>query len=91
MKPLGDTNTHYWLAQRMARITETDLAEAMRRAELTQEDWASMVSACRGCDWTRQCERWLALHQRDTMPEAPADCRNHDKYQRLKDALEALE
>ena len=31
MKPLGDTNSHFWLVQRMAQATETDLVAAMAR------------------------------------------------------------
>ncbi|MEP2532749.1 DUF6455 family protein [Shimia sp.] len=90
MKPLGDTNVHYWLAQRMARATETDLVAAMEKADLSQEDWAQMVADCRGCAWTRGCERWLALHSEETAQSAPSDCANQDRFQKLKDALEAM-
>ncbi|PSL21938.1 DUF6455 family protein [Shimia abyssi] len=88
MKPLGDSNTHFWLAQRMARITDTDLVTAMARAEITQADWAEMITACRGCDWTKGCQRWLARHAGEHDQDIPQDCENHDRFQRLKDVLD---
>ncbi|SFM46565.1 DUF6455 family protein [Shimia aestuarii] len=91
MKPLGESNTHYWLAQRMAKVTETDLVAAMAQAELSQAEWAEMVEDCRGCDWTRGCKRWLAEHDTESAEAPPRDCVNQDKFEKLKDALEALE
>ncbi|SMP14649.1 DUF6455 family protein [Shimia sagamensis] len=91
MKPLGDRTDHYWLAQRMAQLTQTDLVAAMTRAQLSQEDWAEMVENCRGCDWEAGCDRYLTAHERDALTEerAPAPCVNKDRFKRLKDALEA--
>ncbi|MCW9042710.1 MAG: DUF6455 family protein [Pseudopelagicola sp.] len=88
MKPLGDTISHFWLAQRMAQATETDLVEAMQVAALTNEDWAEMVQDCRGCDWTRGCKRWLAEQERHAAGDAPQACLNRDRFLRLKAALE---
>lgn len=92
MKKLGDQNTHFWLAQRMAKVTETDLVKAMQRAELSQEDWADMVRQCRGCDWGRSkgCERWLS-GQMDAVDEAPDSCDNRDKFVAMKQALEEVD
>ena len=89
MKPLGAQNTHYWLAQRMAKITETDLVEAMEKAELTQGDWAEMVGACRGCAWTGNCKKWLDLHM-EPVETAPKQCRNGERYEALRSALEEM-
>ncbi len=91
MKPLGDRTQHYWLAQRMAQLTQTDLVAAMARAQLSQEDWAEMVENCRGCDWEAGCDRYLEAHERDAQTEesAPEACVNKDRFKRLKDALEA--
>ncbi len=91
MKPLGNGNTHFWLVQRMAQATETDLVAAMERAELSQEDWAEMVQDCRGCDWAVGCKRWLDRHTDGAAEDAPEPCVNQARFQRLKKALEALE
>ena len=75
MKPLGKTKHHYWLAQRMAKVTGTDLAAAQRNGDLDQDQWANMVRACRKCDWSEGCERWLDSHdQSDMVPEACPNC-----------------
>lgn len=91
MKPLGESNSHFWLAQRMAKATDTDLVAAMEKAELSQEDWAEMVLECRGCDWTKGCKRWLGLHARTPVREAPDACVNQHRFMALKSALEELE
>ena len=91
MKPLGETKTHFWLAQRMAKITETDLVRAMEKAELTQDDWSEMVRQCRGCDWASGCKRWLDSHSAETVEKAPGGCVNREKFLSLKLALEEVE
>lgn len=90
MKPLGKTNSHFWLAQRMAKATDTDLVAAMEKAELSQADWAEMVLECRGCDWTKGCKRWLTLHDRTPVHKAPDGCVNRNRYKALKSALEEM-
>lgn len=90
MKPLGDQNTHLWLVQKMAKATETDLVAAMERANLTNADWAEMVQDCRHCDWTAGCKRWLG-RQEGAADHAPEPCRNKDRFEALKSALEGLE
>lgn len=84
MKPLGDRKRHYWLAQRMAKTTGTDLAGVHAAGALSQERWAEMVEACRGCDWTEGCERWLA--KTDGASEVPASCPNCGAFLELKQA-----
>lgn len=91
MKPLGDQNTHFWLAQRMAQLTETDLVRAMETAQLTQEDWAAMVEDCRGCDWTDGCQKFLTLRADQKIDSAPDTCRNHERFAALKAAIEEIE
>ncbi|WP_299351903.1 DUF6455 family protein [uncultured Shimia sp.] len=91
MKPLGDQNAHFWLVQRMAQLTETDLVAAMDAAKLTQEDWAAMVQECRGCDWTSECRKFLALREGVPVEEAPDTCRNQERFSALRAALEEIE
>lgn len=91
MKPLGDQNAHFWLAQRMAQLTETDLVRAMDNAQLSQADWSAMVQECRGCDWTSGCRKFLALRAGVPVTEAPDTCRNSERFAALKAALEEIE
>lgn len=90
MKPLGDTRSHFWRIQRMAQVTETDLSAAMAQAELSSAEWAEMVEACRGCDWAEGCERWLAAHSAESEAMPPRTCRNRDRFERLRAALEEV-
>lgn len=87
MQILGDRNDHFWLVQRMAQATGTDLVAAMERAGLTQEDWASMVDACRGCGWAEGCPRWLD-RQENPVDMAPDGCVNRHRFAALRAALE---
>lgn len=91
MKPLGDQNTHFWLAQRMAQLTETDLVAAMTSANLTQDDWAAMVQDCRGCNWSEGCQKFLAKQAGTPVEEAPDTCQNSERIAALKAALEEME
>jgi hypothetical protein len=90
MKPLGDSKSHYWLVQRMAQATDTDIVAAMEQAELSNEDWAEMVQSCRGCDWTECCERWLGEADHGSAEAAPEPCLNRARFLRLKAALEEV-
>ena len=93
-KKLGDSNRHFWLAQRMAKVTNTDLVQAMEKAELSHKDWAEMVHQCRGCDWVKGCESWLLGQQADDTcldNTAPEPCVNREKFLSLRNALEEVE
>lgn len=83
---LGDEVRHYWLVQRMARATGTDLVAATRQGDLDQKTWAGMVQRCRGCDWASECQRWLDCP--DEAPRAtPETCQNRKMFQRLQAKL----
>lgn len=90
MKKLGDPNTHYWLAQRMAKTTETDLVSAVEQAGLSQAEWALMIETCRGCDWAKGCQKWLAGTS-SAVAAAPSQCVNQEKFSALKTALEQVD
>jgi len=49
MRTLGDTTTHYFLLQRMARAIGADLTA------LEGEAWAGAVTRCRGCASADTC------------------------------------
>ncbi len=90
MRPLGDQNVHFWLAQRMAKATETDLVAATDAAHLSQQEWADLVAQCRTCEWADGCKRWLQAPH-DTHDAPPNTCVNQQRFVALKSAMEALD
>ena len=68
MKPMGALTEHYWLVQRMAKAVGCDTAQAMEEGRLDPQEWAEMVTRCRGCEVTCACRDWLA---RAELEEAP--------------------
>ncbi|WP_371060960.1 DUF6455 family protein [Rhodosalinus sp. 5P4] len=84
-RPLGPPGRHYWLLQRMARVTGADTAGAWARGWLSAPDWRDMVDRCRACDRLERCGRWLDLHERENCPAVapPRGCRNSERLSRL--------
>ena len=82
MHRLGNLMHHTRMVLGMARSTGTDVVQAYDEGDLSQEDWASMVQACRGCGWADRCEDWLDDHR--DVPCAPETCPNREKFKALK-------
>ncbi|WGW05118.1 DUF6455 family protein [Tropicibacter oceani] len=92
-RPLGPERRHYWLAKRMAKATGVDLESAMDQGELTQQDWASMVTTCRGCAWTQGCRHWLNQPHslgNDAPRSLPEGCANRAPLANLRNAAQEL-
>lgn len=85
LRPLGAQTGHYWRVQRMARALDVDLVAAWDSAHLPPEDWAEMITACRGCDWTKGCGRWLARDAEGARP-VPPGCVNGARFEALRQA-----
>lgn len=86
---LGPENDHYWLVQRMAKATGIDLVRAANTDILTQEDWAGIVTHCRGCNWSDGCGRWLDQPD-DAQRDLPQPCINRIRLAEIKAELEEL-
>ena len=84
---LGPEIEHYWLVQRMAKATGVDLVEAWDRGLLTSEDWAAIITRCRGCQWVEGCDRYLNVPTEATRT-APGPCLNKARLARIKAQLE---
>lgn len=84
MSPLGHVEEHFWLVQRMAKVTKTDLAAAMAEGRLTSSGWSEMVTRCRGCTSACACKDWLAAVELSAEgPLAPpASCENRAMFAR---------
>ena len=87
IKPLGDENHHYWLAVAMAKAAGVDLQKAMDDGSLSHQDWAGLVTRCRGCDWERDggCGRGLKLAlESDETSDVPGTCGNRAVFDRIE-------
>ena len=82
MTPLGDLRRHFLLVKGMAKATDTDVEGAYAAGRLDQDEWAEMVQACRGCQWTEGCEAWLAGGQGAAV--APKPCCNRARLAMLR-------
>ncbi|AHD08727.1 DUF6455 family protein [Phaeobacter gallaeciensis] len=88
MHPLGHPLHHLRLIKRMGQACGVDLPASFAAGQITQTDWADMVTRCRGCREVARCEAFLDQIDRaaDTMPKAPLQgCRNGDALLRLRD------
>lgn len=89
MHPLGDAMEHLQLMARMGKHLGTDLVEAFEAGKISQEDWAEMITSCRGCDGPEGCRTWLDAQERAAEGQAesqpPAHCRNAARLLRLRD------
>lgn len=85
--PLGPLRRHYWLLQRMARVTGADTAGAWAEGRLAAPEWRAMVDRCRACDSPGRCGRWLDLHERENGAAVapPQGCCNRDCLSRLSE------
>ena len=72
---LGDPARHFWLTRSVARSLGVSLSEAMSDGRLSPQRYARMVTDCRRCPFTAECENWLA-HTVPGAAEAPEICAN---------------
>lgn len=79
---LGEAATHFWLTRSVARTVGLSLSEAMAEGRLSPEDYAQMVTACRGCTQIAACQTWLGT-QVGVAAEAPSFCLHRDTLKRL--------
>ena len=87
IRRLGTPVDHLWLAQRMAKTMGVDLCSAYDAGDLSQQEWASMLTRCRGCAWTEGCSDFLhraTLPDAETQAETPHDCRNATRFDALR-------
>lgn len=64
MHPLGDAMQHLQLLVRMGKHLGADLVEAFEAGKISPEDWAEMITSCRGCDAPEHCRTWLECQER---------------------------
>ncbi|MFP7672476.1 DUF6455 family protein [Marivita sp. S0852] len=72
---LGDAELHFWLTRSVARAMGVSLSEAMANDRLTPQDYAGLVTECRGCALVETCKGWLG-DQANVAKSAPPGCIN---------------
>ncbi|WP_291737705.1 DUF6455 family protein [Leisingera sp. F5] len=82
MQPLGDPLYHLRLMARMGQAVGADLTSAFAAGDISHADWAAMITRCRGCGATDQCEAFLTAHDHAGAPMP--GCRNADVLMQLK-------
>ena len=85
--PMGEPTAHYWLVQRMAKVSGVDLVAAFEAGVLKQEDWCDIVTRCRSCQQAQGCKRWLDERTDDRFRPSP-HCINQKRLAAVQEALE---
>jgi len=81
--PLGRVDAHFWLTQGMARTLGINLSEAMAEGRLDADDYAEMVTRCRGAACCARCIAWMG-QQGAGASAAPDFCVNADRLNALR-------
>lgn len=82
-RPLGKTDVHFWLVQRMSKVCGVDTARAANDGDLESESWAEMINECRSCQWVDGCQRWLDRHNDEDHARPPNACVNAGRLKQL--------
>ncbi|MCB1335187.1 MAG: hypothetical protein KDK26_16445 [Roseivivax sp.] len=80
---LGDPERHFWLTRSVARTLGLNLSEAIASHRLSEGEYAEMVTRCRGCSNTADCEEWLSCGGTKDCT-APRSCRIAEMLARLR-------
>ncbi|PTV96337.1 hypothetical protein C8J27_102131 [Rhodobacter aestuarii] len=80
----GNLDLHFWITRGMARRLGVNLTEAMHDGNLTQADFASMITRCRECPGVDGCMAYLAGSS-PAAGETPDWCRNRAILHELSD------
>lgn len=80
---LGPINRHFWLTRSVARCIGVSLTEAMAMGQLSEPDYARMVTNCRRASCADMCQAWLA-EQTTIADEAPLHCANAKMLNNLR-------
>lgn len=82
MQTLGDPREHFWRVIKMANANKVDLSTALDEGVIDIEQYADMISGCRGCEKVAACDRLLA--NLPTLERAPDYCVNRSTFAELQ-------
>lgn len=80
---LGDPVRHFWMTRSVARVMGLNLSEEMLSGRLDPDDYADMVTCCRGCALVEACEKWLGV-QTGLTASPPPGCYNGNLLSQLR-------
>lgn len=80
---LGDPARHFWMTRSVARVMGLNLSEEMLSGRLRADQYARMVTCCRGCALVEACEKWLG-EQAGVAACPPPGCCNGPMLSDLK-------
>ncbi len=80
---LGPINRHFWLTRSVARCMGVSLSQAMTEGQLSEADYATLVTRCRSAECADTCQLWLA-NQTTKAEEAPMHCVNAEVLNGLR-------
>ena len=78
----GDPQLHFWLTRSVAKVMGVNLSEAMAQSQLSAQEYASLVTACRQCALVENCQCWLGK-QKSISASTPPGCANAKALQNL--------
>lgn len=82
MQTLGNIRDHFLRVVKMSTACKVDLSTALDQGQIAADDYADMVTGCRGCTQVGKCDRLLAAMP--VLTEAPAYCVNRDEFADLR-------
>ncbi len=82
MRTLGNARDHFWRVIKMAKANRVNLSDALDDGMITVEEYADMITGCRGCEQVGQCDRLLA--KAPVLADAPSYCVNRQTFAALK-------
>ncbi len=83
MQTPGDIRDHFLRVVKMSDACDVDLSTALDRGDIAADDYADMVTRCRGCTQIGSCDKLLAA--KPDLPEAPDYCVNGAAFADLRD------
>ena len=66
----------------MAKANRVDLSDALEEGQITVDEYADMITGCRGCSQVGACDKLLA--GQPVLSEAPDYCVNRKTFAQLK-------
>lgn len=83
MNPLGEPLRHLRLLSRMGDAIGADVSGALAAGRICSQEWAGMVTRCRGCGAPDRCAAFLS--EREAASAPMPGCRNAEELKRLKE------
>lgn len=82
MQTLGNARDHFWRVIKMAKANRVNLSDALEDGQINVEEYADMITGCRGCTQVGACDKLLAAQP--ALTEAPDYCVNRKTFAQLK-------